>query len=243
MPISDFTYRAYADLISLIRKNGYQFIDYGSAASEQRRVCILRHDIDFDLDKALALARLERELSVKSTYFVLLRTDFYNPFSAASKEKLDEIRSLGHDIGLHFDEQRYTDDIDIPSAIKREADILGNMLNKRIGAVSMHRPSKRTLAADYAIDGIVNSYSKLYFEKFKYLSDSRRRWRENAEHLISSGEYERLHILTHAFWYNEFESDTRAALLNFLNDAKRNRYIMMRNNFTDLGEFIGEADK
>lgn len=53
---------------------------------------ILRHDIDNSLSQALRLAEIEAEEGVKSTWFVLLRTDFYNPASAASQKTLRRIR-------------------------------------------------------------------------------------------------------------------------------------------------------
>ena len=56
------------------------------------RVVILRHDIDYSLDKAVALAELERELGVSSTYFVLLTSEFYN---LLSKDNLSKISKIG----------------------------------------------------------------------------------------------------------------------------------------------------
>ena len=50
---------------------------------------------------------------------------------------------------------------------------------------------------------MINSYGQTFFHDFKYLSDSRRRWREPVEEIIRSGTYDRLHILTHAFWYHK----------------------------------------
>ena len=39
---------------------------------------ISRHDIDYSIEKAVELAALEAEENVKSTYFVLLSSEFYN---------------------------------------------------------------------------------------------------------------------------------------------------------------------
>ena len=40
---------------------------------------ILRHDIDFDVDYALKMAKMENKLNIKSTYFFfLLKSNFYN---------------------------------------------------------------------------------------------------------------------------------------------------------------------
>lgn len=81
----EFTYASYRSLLGLLRENNYTFTDY-HRYGEQPRCVILRHDIDNSLPQALRLAELEAEEGVKSTWFVLLRTDFYNPASAASQK-------------------------------------------------------------------------------------------------------------------------------------------------------------
>lgn len=104
----------------------------------------------------------------------------------------------------------------------------------------MHRPSRETLEADYDIPGIVNSYGKTFFHDFKYLSDSRRRWREPVEDIIRSGEHDRLHILTHAFWYHEEEEDISQTVGEFIRSANRERYAQMMENITDLPSILRE---
>ena len=39
------------------------------------------------------------------------------------------------------------------------------------------------------VPGMINGYGKVYFKEFKYLSDSRRWWREPVEEIIESGQY------------------------------------------------------
>lgn len=83
----EFTYSAYKNLIHLLQTGGYRVCSYHNWQDTARCV-ILRHDIDSSLGQAMALARVERELGVSSTYFVLLTSDFYNPASKGSVEKL-----------------------------------------------------------------------------------------------------------------------------------------------------------
>lgn len=102
----NFTYQAYATIILTIKKYNYIFTDYSTCDNHKKSV-ILRHDIDTSLDKAVQLAKLEAELGVKSTYFVLLSSEFYNVMAKESREKIKEIQTAGHEIGLHFDELNY----------------------------------------------------------------------------------------------------------------------------------------
>ena len=233
----DFTYNGYEGLIKSLQKVGYIFVDYHSYEKLFRCV-ILRHDIDNSIEKAVQLAEIEAKLGVKSTYFVLMTSDFYNPASKKSLEGLRKIQKLGHEIGLHFDEMAYDGLEDVVSAIRKEAHLLSDILGTPITTVSMHRPSQKTLDANYEIPGMINSYGKVFFNDFKYLSDSRRRWREPVLDIIKSGQYDRLHILTHAIWYNDVEMDIHDTIKNFVNSANLERYYQEKENIKDIESIL-----
>lgn len=230
-----FTYDAYKSLIALLQGNNYTITDYHNWASHEKCV-ILRHDIDYDIKKALEFANLENGLGVKSTYFVLVTSDFYNVLSSANANMLNKIAALGHEIGLHFDEVRYPGyTLDgLREKIIDESGLLEKAAGVKVSTVSMHRPSKMILDSDLQISGIVNSYNSTFFKSFKYLSDSRRRWREPVKEIIASNQFKKLHILTHAFWYNDKEADLHDSISLFVNNANRDRYITLSENITDL---------
>lgn len=238
-----FTYGDYQALLEVLKEQEYTIADYHNWDNTSRCV-ILRHDIDTDLAKAVRFAELEAQVGVRSTYFVLLRTDFYNPASRQSLERLHRIQNLGHEIGLHFDEKAYP--VGTPeetvARILNERDILASILGTPVTTVSMHRPSRETLEADLKIPGMVNSYGKTFFHDFKYLSDSRRRWREPVEEMIKSGDYDRLHILTHAFWYHEKDESIETTVGRFVRSANRERYGQMMENITDLPSILKEDE-
>lgn len=229
----EFTYQAYADLINTLRDCGYSICNYHNYEKKKKCV-ILRHDIDSSIEAALRLGEVEETLHVSSTYFLLLTSNFYNPASKTSRDQLKKLQNMGHEIGLHFDEVAYDNAEDAIEKIQREAAVLSDILETPITTVSMHRPSKTTLEANYEIPGMVNSYGQTFFHDFKYLSDSRRRWREPVMDIIRSGEYNRLHILTHAFWYHEDEESIETTAGNFIRLAVGERYDQMMENITDL---------
>lgn len=239
-----FTYKAYRSMVNNLIDTGYTISSYADWENSKKSV-ILRHDIDYDIYKALELARIEEQLGVKSTYFTLVTSDFYNVFSAKNEKMLREILACGHDIGLHFDELRYSDIVtpeDILTHIKEEASMLSHVVGKSVNTVSMHRPSKMMLESDLYIPGMINSYGHIFFNQFKYISDSRRRWRESVEEIITSGKYDRLHILTHAFWYNNIEMDIHDSLCKFINSGNIQRYNTMSTNITDLQSIMTKAE-
>lgn len=239
----DFTYTGYRNLISALGNSGYSVANYHNYEDYSHCV-ILRHDIDTSIADAVRVAEIENELGVSSTYFVLLRTDAYNPASAESGAYIKRIQNLGHEIGLHFDEKAYDAVPFDPQVwiekIKTETDILSDIIETPVSTVSMHRPSKEMLMADLQLPGIVNSYGNTFFKGFKYLSDSRRHWREPAMDIIKSRQYNRLHILTHAFWYKPEEEDMQATIKNYVQSANGERYRHLADNITDLSSILPE---
>lgn len=237
----DFTYSGYIHLMQKLRNSQYRAVSYHDWEQTDKCV-ILRHDIDYSLSKAVELANLEQALGVRSTYFVLLSGDFYNVFSKESCKKLRIILSCGHELGLHFDETKYPDQMgnpdEISNRIQEEAASLSKVLDVPVTIMSMHRPSKAILESNLSIPGIINSYGNVFFKEFKYLSDSRRRWKEPVDQIVGSGEYKRLHILTHAFWYHKKEKDLSDTLSEFITDALSDRYHILNENFTDLESVI-----
>ena len=76
----EFTYAAYRNLITELKQTNYQFCGYFDYAGKEKSV-IMRHDIDYCLEQSVKMAQIEQEEGISSTYFVLLKTDFYNPAS------------------------------------------------------------------------------------------------------------------------------------------------------------------
>lgn len=234
-----FTYAAYRELIALLKAQNYRFCGYFDHEGADKRI-ILRHDIDYSMERAVKLAQVEQEEGVRSTYFALLRTDFYNPASKHMTDMLQQIRGMGHEVGLHFDEVAYEgcSAEELPGLIRREAKLLGDICDFPIRCFSMHRPNRLTLEKDLQVEGLVNSYGQEFFRDFKYLSDSRRNWREPVLDIIRSGQYDKLHILTHAFWYGEQEETIHTAVKRFVRSANLDRYDQMAQNIRSIEELV-----
>jgi len=244
----DFTYKAIEQLISDIRRNGYSFEDYNSYINVPRSI-ILRHDVDDSLDAAVQFSEFEANIigtnEHKATYFVLLSTNMYNVFSTESREKLRSIIRNGGRIGLHFDECQYniTCEDDIVDKILYEKEILENVLEMTIDSVSMHRPSKDMHVSQIMIPGTINSYSETFFKGMKYLSDSRRRFREDVEGIIDGGVHDRIHLLLHPFWYRyENANSISEAIRMQLVDAIGDRYNIVKDNTSNFDEIISENE-
>ena len=240
-----FTYKGYRNLIKCLQKNDYQIVTYLDQKTEEKQV-ILRHDVDNSLKKAAVFAEHEQQFleGKHSTYYILMDSDFYNIASKESRNQIDRIIQSGHDIGLHFDEMAYeginaTNIIDI---VETEAKVMREILGIDIKSVSMHRPSKTTLDADYHFETLINSYSKEYFNNYKYLSDSRMYWREDAIGIIKSQKFSKLHILTHPFWYADKEYSMKQHVGAFISSANGERYESMKENIRDIDQIISKEE-
>lgn len=236
-----FTYEGYLGLLNLLKVNGYKTGNYHNW-KEYEKCAILRHDVDTDLQKALEMAQLEYRNGIKSTYFVLLTSNFYNLYAYKSRKILKEIQNMGHAIGLHFDEMAYPGDFGnadkIQLDIQRELDILSEILGTEVIKFSYHRPSQAILDADICLDGTINVYGTQFFKRFKYLSDSRMRWREPVEEIVKSGMFPYMQILVHPFWYHEKEMNIREIIESFVLNACTERYQDLDENMTALSEIV-----
>lgn len=240
-----FTYDSYEGLIRLLKEYGYVFTLYSNWNDEKKKV-IFRHDVDFCIEKAKRIAEIDNSSNIHSSFFFLISSDLYNIYSKTSSDLIKYIRSLGHDIGLHFDEMRYPqysgDPPNLSKMIVQEAEILGDITGEPIKVVSMHRPSRCILESNIEIPGIINSYSKVFYDEFKYVSDSRRTWREPVREIIKSGKYDHIQVLTHPFWYNEIELSLHDSIASFINTANRERYCQLNENISDLSEIMEETE-
>ena len=202
---ADFTTQRYRALLRCAR-HGYVFADYRDIPYGSRFV-LWRHDCDFSLNRALALARIEHEEGVCSTFFVNPHCEFYNVFEASQVRLLEEIQVLGHDIGLHFDGDFHEtrSETDLVRQLGQDARVLEGLLGCELFAFSFHNPRPFHLACDaeeYA--GLRNCYSKRFREDVAYCSDSNGHWRfRPLDKVLREATDPRLQILTHPCWWQE----------------------------------------
>lgn len=234
-----FTYESYIKMLEKLNGKGYEFKNYNNWQEAGRSV-ILRHDVDTSLEKAVRLSEIEKAVfpgGAQATYFILVSTNFYNIHSRDSKKQIQQIIRNGGIIGLHFDETQYdiSGEQEMRKYVCEETHILSAAAEEQVNVVSMHRPSEKFLSSEIEFPGMVNSYSGTYFKSMKYLSDSRRHWRENADEIIENVLYPRLHILTHPFWYmGGTEIPLKETLENAVLQASLHFYDNLDNNFKDL---------
>ena len=106
----DFSYATYKNIVDLLHENHYEIADFKNY-NQFKRPAILRHDIDFSIEDSYNFSLFEDSLGVKSTYFVLLATGFYNPMLKENRIMLKDMLKRGFGIGLHYDTTAYEGDM------------------------------------------------------------------------------------------------------------------------------------
>lgn len=188
----------YKILISSFLDKGYQ-TDFFSDSIPVKGKLILRHDIDFDIKYAFQLSQIEDELNIKSTYFFMLGSKFYNILERENIEMIESIKSRGHKISLHFDPTIYTD---IESGLLREVALFESLFKTQINYISIHRPSTYFLNNANTIAGINHTYQPIFFKKIKYFADSQGSFRYG--HPLDSDEFKSfntIQLLIHPIWW------------------------------------------
>lgn len=224
MGAPEFSLRGYSDLILSIKSMGYQMRGFAEAKPAERHL-IVRHDVDFSLLAAAAMAEQERELGFSSTYFVLLRTEFYNVFSREGREALAQICECGHKVGLHFDAALYAcDRAAMENMIAQECSILETILGAPVTTMSFHRPAPDRIGEADRLAGRLNAYGPRFVKEMGYCSDSRGEWRHGTP-LETSALHEgrALQLLIHPFWWQSPVTPPQVRLRNFL--AERERFL------------------
>jgi len=92
----DFTTERYQALLELALTNYVPSDFHGYAAAE--KCFIVRHDVDFSLNRAVALAEIEHELGISAPYLVDPHSMFYNLAEKSQVALLRRILQLGHSL-------------------------------------------------------------------------------------------------------------------------------------------------
>jgi hypothetical protein len=103
---------------------------------------------------------------------------FYNLASPVGERAIEQLRGLGHRVGLHAVYPDYRRD-------ERFDPVL-----------AWHNPDREYMSAP--VDGVVNVMQPGFFEPEHYRSDSNQRWRHGCPHeQLARGEFAWLQLLTH----------------------------------------------
>ncbi|MBA3593216.1 MAG: hypothetical protein H0W47_05395 [Polaromonas sp.] len=208
---TDFTVNAYRELLKLAKLN-FVFASYDEIPWASRFV-LWRHDCDYSLNRAHALATVEAAEGVRATYFLNPHCEFYNLFERSQYRLVREILEMGHKIGLHFDAAFHdvVDEDSLSAHVQREAALLEGLYGVKPSVFSFHNPAASHLACDAEVyGGLLNCYSGRLKAEVPYCSDSNGYWRfRRLPDVLAEAADPCLQVLTHPGWWQDKVSPPR----------------------------------
>lgn len=211
----DFTLDGYRALMAAFRERGYAAVRYEDADPDARHL-LLRHDLDMSIQAAVPVAETEAAQGLTAHYFVLLRSEMYNPWTPAAKADLGRIAGLGHRIGLHLDAAVYgEEDGALEDAAQTECAVLETVIGAPVEVISFHRPAPALQGRAGTLAGRRHAYEPRFFSEMGYCSDSRGAWHHGhpLDHeAVKAGRA--MQLLTHPIWWDAEAGDGPVATLD-----------------------------
>ena len=199
--MKQFTITHYKQLISGA-DDVLRVVDW--AKDSPKTGLILRHDVDLSLSLAYEFSMEELSIGALSTYYVLMTSNLYNPFSRINRVLLRKMRDAGFEIGLHFNPRAYgiLSEYDLQKALVNECNQLQDVLGKAVRSYCFHNPSSygKTEVGDIA--DLINAYNTEIFNDDCYISDSLFSFRgKDPVEWIEKSKTKVIQFLTHPFQY------------------------------------------
>ena len=223
-----FSYNEYKNVIKLVNSH-LPIVDFADVTDKTDKFCVLRHDIEFSIDRAYELAKVEKDLGVTSTYTVQIRNNTYNALSEKNIELIQKIKSLGHQIGLHLNPPLMEIE-KLGSYIMTDIHLLEHFYGFEIDRFAFHRPKKEFLASYINLKDKINCYGKNFFHYFDekpdklnvlYLSDSNHKWKFGYPLDFDFSKVDKLQLLTHPYSWTENGGDNYGNFLSLIRERNK----------------------
>jgi len=226
-----FSYTEYINILNIVRDN-LPIIDFSLVKDDTKSFCVVRHDVEFSIERAHKLAVLENNIGINSTFTVQLRNNTYNALSEKNIKLVKDIYSMGHRIGLHQNPPQLGLQA-IKDNILKDIDVLEHYYGFEIDRFAFHRPNLNpTILGMYVeVPGLINCNGPKYFHYYTgnkpknlnvtYLADSNHQWKYGHPIELDFSKVEKLQINTHPFSWTETGFETHGNFLSLIEERKR----------------------
>lgn len=206
------SYDVYRSIIRDIKATG-KGMSFTDAIGKEEFV-IMRHDVEFSIERAYQMSLVESEEDFNSTYFVQITNNSYNAFSKKTIDLMRDMASRGHTIGLHYHLNGQLDPVLVRDGVRDQLRIMSEMLGMEVNTYSFHRPVKEVYYYEISIPYTINAYSKEFFTfaenvkeddvlEVKYIADSKHRWNYGFPNYETLMKHKKVQILIHPFSWTE----------------------------------------
>ncbi len=197
-----YSKESYRYLLALALKEGYDFMSFSEDRNAYDRCIYLRHDVDVSIEMAVELAQINASLGIRGTFFLLLRSPYYNLLSHRTMRRVGEICNLGQHLGFHY----Y-----LPPTIPTREDELAALVLGDFNIVKSHVPEIEPVFAwhntrqdlmtrglNFKVSGLVNVLNSYFIKEIPYYSDTNMRHSvDQFAEFIRRKDHKVLHLLFH----------------------------------------------
>ena len=234
----DFTFENYKNILLELKKDFIfkHFDDYSEKGS-----VYLRHDVDVFPENIAAISDIEMECDIRSTFFVLFDSEFYNVLTPRILKILSTVAQNGFAIGLHVDASQFHSLEDLTLDIIQKYEYFRNYIPlQRI--VSFHRPMKE-LFTNIIIPDFINTYEDRFFRTIRYYSDSNRRaFYEVLKPDVNLDSSRSIQLVTHPFWWDVENLDLQSLAFRLESMHRRRLEESLGNNIALYNGFFGQEN-
>ena len=160
---STFSYNNYREIINKYRPLICDF----NEIEGKKEFALLRHDVEFSMERAHQIAKVDNECKVKSSFLFQVKSNAYNIFSNENQKILRQILEFGHKVGLHLyiSHVKEHDWSELSKELSRQRKLFEIITKIKIDRFSYHRPPIWVLKNRHdKIEGLINMYGPSYFE-------------------------------------------------------------------------------
>jgi hypothetical protein len=223
-----FSYSEYRNIIKLIKRS-LPIVDFAEAPYMEN-FCVIRHDIEFSIDRAAKLAEIENALDISTTYTVQLRNNTYNALSEKNIEQIHYIKSLGHCIALHQNPPIMPVK-QLKDYVLKDIETLEHYYGFSIDRYAFHRPKAEQLKMYLDIPGKINCYGSEYFQYYEdekpselnvtYLADSNHQWKYGHPYELDFSVVKKLQLNIHPFSWTQKGYPSSGNFLSLIEERKK----------------------
>lgn len=184
--LSRLSRELYVEFLNKAKARNFSFVQFrdflAGGPTLPKRYIALRHDIDFAPEYSLQMAELEHSHGVTSTFFVLVDGQFYDPLETETIRQIRKIRSLGHEIGLHFAVSNAAEK-DIGKEVAFRLEVLGAIADHTVLSFSQHDPVNAgfvEVTLPHEHHACVDVSEVIRNHNLLYVSDSAMMWRQHS---------------------------------------------------------------
>ena len=228
--MSKFTYNYYKEIFKTAIDSDYDVITvkdfFLGNFDNNKKILINRIDVDVRMDRLKIIYRLFKELNIKSSVNLRLHAPTYNLLSIGNINIIQNLISIGCEIGLHTELEDLSGycNIDKKDLLRKEIELFQTIFQTKIYGTASHGDITHFNNLDFWMNNspqefglVYEAYDKALWNGSTYVSDSEwTNWKTYQNGKLLQGDksspidhirnnVSRLYLLTHPeSWYDKY---------------------------------------